>query len=87
MDVHKYHANLPIELIDKDAKRMSIVSYLRINIFKKTDGMSKQTMERHVNSMKKHRTVKGNKKSGNSPDNKTRKKGINPKAVSLFNML
>jgi hypothetical protein len=35
MDVHQPHGNLPLELETKDAKRLSIVCYLRNNIWLK----------------------------------------------------
>jgi hypothetical protein len=36
MDVHQIHGNLPIQLIDENAKRLSIVCYLRKNVYEKT---------------------------------------------------
>jgi len=36
MDVHEPHGNLPIELQSADAKRLSIVCYLRMSIWKQT---------------------------------------------------
>jgi hypothetical protein len=36
MDVHQAHGNLPIELQTADTKRLSIVCYLRISIWKQT---------------------------------------------------
>ena len=38
MDVHEPHGNLPIELQTADTKRLSIVCYLRISIWKQTRG-------------------------------------------------
>lgn len=52
MDVHQPHGNLPIELADKDAKRLSIVCYLRNSIWEKTRGKSKKFMERHNKIMR-----------------------------------
>ena len=38
MNVHQAHGNLPIELESPDAKRLSLVCYLRISIWKQTRG-------------------------------------------------
>lgn len=47
MDVHQWHANLPIVLKNKDAIRLSLVCYLRTNIWKRTHHKSKHFFERH----------------------------------------
>jgi hypothetical protein len=47
MDVHEAHGNLPIELETKDAKRLSIVCYLRKNIWEQTKGKTKKFMVRY----------------------------------------
>jgi hypothetical protein len=47
MNVHHYHGNLPIHYLDKDAKRFSIVCYLRYNIWKNTRDMSKDQALKH----------------------------------------
>lgn len=52
MDVHQPHGNLPIELESKDAKRLSIVSYLRKNIWSQTKGKTRKFMEKHNKTMK-----------------------------------
>ena len=52
MDVHHPHGNLPIELESKDAKRLSIVCYLRKSIWEQTRGKTKKFMERHNKTMK-----------------------------------
>lgn len=52
MDVHEAHGNLPIELESKDAKRLSIVCYLRKSIWEQTKGKTKKFMERHNKTMK-----------------------------------
>lgn len=57
MDVHQWHANLPIVLKTKDAERLSIVCYLRTNIWEKTKNKTKKFVERHTKTMKKYRTV------------------------------
>jgi hypothetical protein len=53
MDVHQAHGNLPIELEEKDAKRLSIVCYLRKNIWIQTKGKTKKFMEKHNSTMRK----------------------------------
>lgn len=52
MDVHQPHGNLPVVLETKDAKRLSIVCYLRLSIWNQTKGKSKQFMDRHNKTMK-----------------------------------
>jgi len=52
MNVHEWHGNLPIKLIDKDAKRLSVVCYLRKNIWEKTKNKSKKFMIEHNKTIK-----------------------------------
>jgi hypothetical protein len=52
MDVHEAHGNLPIILETPDAKRLSIVCYLRHNIWKQTKGKSKKFMINHNRTIK-----------------------------------
>jgi hypothetical protein len=52
MDVHQPHGNLPIILETKDAKRLSIVCYLRKSIWEQTKGKTKKFMERHTKMLK-----------------------------------
>jgi hypothetical protein len=52
MDVHQPHGNLPLILETKDAKRLSIVCYLRNNIWVKTKGKTKKFMIAHNNMLK-----------------------------------
>ena len=52
MDVHKWHANLPIEL-EKDAIRLSIVCYLRKNVWERTKNKPKSFMEKHNSTVRK----------------------------------
>ena len=52
MDVHEWHGNLPIELIDEHAKRLSIVCYLRLNVWKWSKGMSNSQMKKHNNTIR-----------------------------------
>jgi hypothetical protein len=59
MDVHQPHGNLPIELESEDAKRLSIVCYLRKSIWDQTKGKTRKFMEKHNKTMK--NTMKGKK--------------------------
>jgi len=52
MNVHEWHGNLPMEKEGKDVIRLSIVCYLRINIWKKTKGISKVQMAKHNSTIK-----------------------------------
>ncbi len=52
MDVHEPHGNLPIELESKDAKRLSVVCYLRKSIWDQTKGKTRKFMEKHNKTMK-----------------------------------
>jgi len=54
MDVHQLHGNLPMILEDKDATRLSIVCYLRLNIWKNTKNMTKKQAIKHNQTLKKH---------------------------------
>jgi hypothetical protein len=53
MDVHEWHGNLPIIAVDKNAIRMSIVCYLRTNIWKRTRGKGDHFKLRHLKTIKK----------------------------------
>jgi hypothetical protein len=53
MDVHEPHGNLPIELETTDAKRLSIVCYLRKSIWEQTKGKTKKFMIKHNKTLKK----------------------------------
>lgn len=52
MDVHEPHGNLPVVLETPDSKRLSIVCYLRKNIWEQTKGKTKKFMEKHNKTMK-----------------------------------
>jgi len=67
MDVHEPHANLPIVLKEKDAKRLSIVCYLRKNVWLRTKGKSKDFFEAHNKTVRALRFLdpKKNKQSQN----------------------
>ena len=53
MDVHQWHGNLKMDPENKEVKRLSIVCYLRYNIWKNTKNMTKKQMVKH------NKTVKG----------------------------
>lgn len=52
MNVHKLHGNLPIHFENKDAKRLSIVCYLRTNLWEKTKNKTKKFMIKHNQTLK-----------------------------------
>lgn len=47
MNVHEWHGNLPMEKIDKDAQRLSIVCYLRKGVWEKTKNKTRKYMIDH----------------------------------------
>jgi hypothetical protein len=47
MDVHEWHGNLPMKPIDKDAKRLSIVCYLRYKLWFRTQNKPRRFFVRH----------------------------------------
>ena len=53
MDVHEWHGNLPMKLVDKDAKRLSVVCYLRYNIWLRTKNKTRRFYERHNKTIRK----------------------------------
>ena len=72
MDVHQWHGNLPIKPKTKDVKRLSIVCYLRHNVWKNTKGKPKSFLEKRTKEIIK--LTSGNKKSKKiNKKNKTRK--------------
>ena len=48
MDVHEWHGNLPRKQQRPDGNRLSIVCYLRKNVWLKTKGLSKPKMLEHI---------------------------------------
>ena len=48
MDVHQWHGNLPMIKQNPDINRLSIVCYLRKNVWLKTKGLSKRKMNEHI---------------------------------------
>jgi hypothetical protein len=75
MDVHEPHANLPIKKIGEESKRLSIVCYLRKNVWLRTKNKSIRFYETHKKTMKKLRSINGTKDKG-----KTKKQ----KSLSIF---
>jgi len=59
MDVHQPHANLPIEKKTDDVIRLSVVCYLREQVWKQTKGKSMAFFNAH------NKTIKGMKKQKN----------------------
>lgn len=51
MDVHEWHANLPIQL-EKGAERMSVVCYLRRKLWERTRHKSRAFMKKHNQTVK-----------------------------------
>ena len=51
MDVHQYHGNLPFKL-SPGTIRMSIVCYLRKNVWKRTGGWSEDVAKKHLETCK-----------------------------------
>ena len=47
MDVHEWHGNLPMVKKDKDAIRLSVVCYLRTNVWKNSRNVTKAQMMKH----------------------------------------
>lgn len=55
MDVHQWHGNLPLEKENEDVKRLSVVCYLRTEVWKKTKGKTRKFMLKHNETVKKLR--------------------------------
>ena len=53
MDVHQPHGNLPIHKKSKDAERLSIVCYLRTNVWLRTKNKTRRFYENHNKTLKK----------------------------------
>ena len=47
MNVHKLHGNLPMKPIDKDARRLSIVCYLREKLWRRSKGKNASFVKEH----------------------------------------
>lgn len=57
MDVHQPHANLPIHKKTEDTIRLSIVCYLRKNVWLRTQHKTKKFFENHRKTLKRMRIV------------------------------
>ena len=57
MDVHQPHANLPIVKETDDTIRLSIVCYLRKNVWLRTKNKTRRFYERHNKTVKNMRTI------------------------------
>jgi hypothetical protein len=57
MDVHQPHANLPMIKKDKDAIRLSIVCYLRTNVWLRTKNRTRRFYESHNKTVKNLRRI------------------------------
>jgi hypothetical protein len=51
MDVHQWHGNLPIKLKTKEAKRLSIVCYLRHKVWENTKGKPKSFLIEQIKNV------------------------------------
>ena len=79
MNVHEMHGNLPMKLIDKDARRLSIVCYLREKLWKRTRGKNAAFVKKHNKTVRDigggKKTILQNKTLNNKTlKNKTKKK-------------
>ena len=81
MDVHQPHANLPIKKVGEDSKRLSIVCYLRKNVWLRTKNKSRRFYETHKKTMKNLRSVNGGK---DKKDKKDKTKTKKQKPFSIF---
>jgi len=57
MDVHQPHGNLPIKKLTDDTIRLSVVCYLRKNIWLRTKNKTRKFFEKHNKTMKKLRKM------------------------------
>ena len=49
MNVHEWHANLPMKPENKNVRRLSIVCYLRLNVWKITKNINQNILKKHNN--------------------------------------
>ena len=60
MNVHEWHGNLPIKLKGKNVERLSIVCYLRRNIWLRTKNKTKKFRDKHnktLRNLREHKSV------------------------------
>jgi hypothetical protein len=83
MNVHKLHGNLPMKPIDKDARRLSIVCYLREKLWRRSKGKGVEFVKEHNKQIadigggmkgiaKLNKTIRNNKKLTNNKTHKRR---------------
>jgi len=80
MDVHQLHANTKLQLKTKDSIRLSIVSYLRTGIWRKTRSMTQKQAKQHMGKIADF-YGKIEKKKAKKANNGTRKAGKDGKAL------
>jgi hypothetical protein len=85
MDVHQWHGNLPVIKDDPDAKRLSIVCYLRHNVWKNTKGKPKSFLIKRTEEIMKL-TNESNTKKNITKKNIT-KKNITKKNIIKKNII
>ena len=61
MNVHEWHGNLPFVPIDKDAIRLSVVCYLRLNVWRWSKDMTASDVEKHNSTIRKLSKARANK--------------------------
>jgi len=61
MNVHEWHGNLPIVPIDKDAIRLSVVCYLRLNVWRWSKDMTDSDVKKHNSTIRKLSKARTNK--------------------------
>ena len=80
MDVHQWHGNLPVIKDDPDAKRLSIVCYLRHNVWKNTKGKPKSFLIKRTEEIMKLTNESNTKKN-------ITKKNITKKNITKKNII
>jgi len=58
MNVHEWHGNLPIKKESADARRLSIVCYLRLKVWERSKGKTRKFMIKHNQTLKNLRVKK-----------------------------
>jgi hypothetical protein len=83
MDVHQLHANTKLQLKTKDSIRLSIVSYLRTGIWRKTRTMTQKQAKQHMGKIANFygKIEKKKAKKAKKANNGTRKAGKEGKAL------
>tara|TARA_Y100000816_G_C26101918_1_gene584289 strand:+ start:7 stop:987 length:981 start_codon:yes stop_codon:yes gene_type:complete len=63
MNVHEWHGNLPIEKINKEAIRLSVVCYLRLNVWKWSRNMTPNDVKSHNQTIRNLSKARKNNKT------------------------